>query len=318
VTSSDGSEAQRALALEIILGGPAKTNEAKAMRARFERFFDPMSDDVVAAFASWMSLRYWLGEDSTGDARGWHGVWLLQGSSTGGRVDGTSVRALLPGFAQLLFDIAGSVSDAVQSMAGIAGFWASAGQQFKAMLDGIIGGADGRLQQIKNRTLTAITPWAEDWFSFPVGLREFLHESIAGHRERRLDRSLTRPYTEQKFRSIYTISQIMLHAVNPGCNQPLHSSLHRLLYYNGGTINLRHILSRLGVTVSEQPVRCGTGHKAVGDRARGVQWRRGHAPRPSDRRGSREAARGCGPASRRPPGAAARRVAAPEAQHRGA
>ena len=47
----------------------------------------------------------------------------------------------------------------------------------------------------------------------------------------------------------------LLHALNPNCNQPLHSTLHRLAYWGGNTTTFRGILSRLGILDSNESAR---------------------------------------------------------------
>ena len=251
MTESEDAERRRALA--IILG---PEEEGGQLRARMVRFFAPLSSHVVCAFAAWATLRYWLEQptESGVKLRAHADVWRLRGSAENGRVHNVAgMAAIMPGFVQMLLELAGSMVDAVQHLVEFDGFWSAVGAQFSEMLDGVINSNDGRLARIKAGTLTALTPWVEDWWSLPKRLRDFMHEAVAGARERVVwKEALYRPRVEQKFRAIYTSTQILMHAINPACNEPLHASLHRIAAYNGRTVDFRRFLGRLGVIVSER------------------------------------------------------------------
>eukprot|EP01051_Picozoa_sp_SAG22_P021555 SAG22_NODE_4803_length_1160_cov_1.089538_1_plen_328_part_01 len=258
----------RARALGMILGVPLEVRAAAAaggggdgdddgvgaLHARMAWFFQPMPDAVLAAFGAWSVLRFWLGDDEHGNvARENADVWLLNGHTVGGRVSYRHGMAqLLPGFCQLLFEFAGSVSQAIEHIETFDDFWAAVGSRFNALLVSTINGADGRLAQIKAGSLSVLTPWVDDWWTLPVGLRDFMSEAVAGARERLVWKSaLHRSHVEQKWRATYTALQVLMHAMNPAANEPLHTALHRAAEYNGGTTEFRMILSRLGIVIEK-------------------------------------------------------------------
>ena len=242
-------EFDRSQALQVILG-PESNHR---WRAQMVQFFGPMPNVVINAFAAWMTLRFWLGmEGEAGDrSRESADIWFLYGSAAGGRVQyNTGMIDIMPGFAQMLISFAGSVKQAVQPLATIDGFWSAAGSAFSAMLDKII--STDRLARIQSGILDAVTPWVDDWFTLPSDLRNFMHEALAGDRERVFSmESIHRPRAEQKFRAMFTTVMMMFYAKNPQCNEPLHSALHRICTFNGRTYDFRVLLGRLGLIIGE-------------------------------------------------------------------
>ena len=117
------AESDRRQALQVILGPESDDR----VRSQMVRFFGPMPDVVISAFAAWVTLRFWLGMDEAGDRRRQHAdIWFVNGKHEGGRVHyDTGMVQIMPGFVQMLVHFAGSVKQIIQPLATVDGFWSA-------------------------------------------------------------------------------------------------------------------------------------------------------------------------------------------------
>ena len=149
---------------------------------------------------------------------------------------------------QFLVSISGSARNFVSVLAAYIGveFWSAAGALFCTILRK---SAVNRVARIAARSLTAVTPWVEDWDTIPLPLRAFVTHAVSGEWEQR--GRLSTSGEQQKFRNRFMLMMLLYKAVNAKCVEPLHTALERGAYYGGNTWGFRMILARLLVLFSD-------------------------------------------------------------------